>query len=422
MSEVTNHGARAHSRIGPSSMGRTLSCPGWVGFCADLKDKGSVFAREGTAAHMFCEHILSTGESCSDYLDGVVDISGDTAKQQFFKTGQGPKADREDCFEIDNEMVEGAELYVETIQTYLGEFVGDDSFEFEARLDMTHIHPLLFGTGDVLIYKAANRHLVVMDYKYGRGYAVEVEDNPQLLTYAVGAAHKLQNRGVDKVTLVVVQPRAFHRNGPVRVAEVTAAGLAEFVEVLRAGTARTEAEAPGFVAGEHCGFCPGAALCGTLRDKVVEITGASLGENGEMIMPVAEKMTPDELGTLVQNSAIVERWFKRAMQYGHDQALSGNLPTGTKLVEKRTFRKWIDADSVVEMFEILGYDESTYMSEPELLSPSKVEKALGRKESAKVLAGLVGKTGGGLVMALIDDPRKAKNPSDGDEFGAPAQD
>jgi hypothetical protein len=70
--------------------------------------------------------------------------------------------------------------------------------------------------------------ITVCDFKYGKNVAVEVEQNPQLIYYGLGAIFRemkaqkkkdlvkfIQDNNVH-VRLMIVQPRAEHEDGPVR--------------------------------------------------------------------------------------------------------------------------------------------------------------------------------------------------------------
>ena len=44
-----------HALLSPSSSSRWTMCPPSARLCADIEDKASVFAAEGTEAHTLCE-------------------------------------------------------------------------------------------------------------------------------------------------------------------------------------------------------------------------------------------------------------------------------------------------------------------------------------------------------------------------------
>ncbi|WP_318653834.1 DUF2800 domain-containing protein, partial [Acinetobacter baumannii] len=137
---------------------------GSVGMSEGQENKSTVFALEGTAAHEFNEFIITNGHDPRDWIGGLVDLQATGDELKFLRSGDNVEIDRERYFEIDEEMVEGCELTIETIEKYLSRVDGDELL-LETKLDMSWIHPKLFGTGDILIYKRRTKHLIVLDYK-----------------------------------------------------------------------------------------------------------------------------------------------------------------------------------------------------------------------------------------------------------------
>src|ERR1035437_7022059 len=119
-------------------------------------------------------------------------------------------------------------------------------------MDMTELVPGVFGTGDLIAYSQGEQKVTIVDLKYGRGVAVEVEENEQLLTYAMGVAQRYHNRGIKDVELVVVQPRAPHAAGPVRRWSTDVIGLYEHVTALQDGAVAADDPKAKLVAGDHC--------------------------------------------------------------------------------------------------------------------------------------------------------------------------
>jgi hypothetical protein len=425
------HGSRAHSKLGPSAAHRWLECPGSINATENIENKSTWFALEGTAAHEFVEFCLSTGRDPRDWIGGVVDLDGDTAPTKFRAKGVIAKEliDKERYFEIDEDMASAVEDVQELVAKYHKPDEGD-IIMLETRLDMTFVHPKLFGTGDIIIYKSSTKTLIVIDFKYGRGYAVDVLDNPQALTYAVGAV-KLVN-GVDKLILVIVQPRAFHADGPVRDAEYDLMDLDMFEGHLRMKALETDDPNAPRVAGEQCKFCPAAYKCKTLFDFVVDklpgiedidLTTDRL-QDGHF--PADRDLTADQMGTLIHNVKIIEGLLKRVMGHAHAEGMAGRLPTGTKMVDKRAYRKWANAAEVIAALDMAGIPESEFMTapEPELKSVTQLEKTLGKKVFDAITydevneVRLWNKNSTGYVLATLEDRRPAVALDKSAAFGA----
>lgn len=412
-----NHTERLHSEFGPSAMERILNCPGSVRAQRGWPDRPTSYAQHGTAAHMLCELVVENiGEvDPRDYAGGVVDLNQGTISKE---SDANPSPDDLYVFEIDDEMIDAVEMYRDTLMEWIE--VGVDEFDAEVRLDLTHIKAGAFGTSDALIYKPRTQHLIVGDFKFGRGHAVEVADNPQLMTYAVGALRRLHNRGVKRLTLLVVQPRAYHHDGPVRVYEVDVFDLDMFEDTLRDGAAATDDPNAPLVAGDWCFFCKNIG-CQTLERAVVDalsLDWAAWKAKGEGALREVTKMTSAELGKAIRNAGIINGYFRRIEKFAHDEALSGNVPDGTKIVEKQGRRKWIDSDVVVDKLTEAGFDESDIYAERKVKTPSALEKAVGKKQAKALgLFELAHSVSSGKTLTVIEDPRPSFSPATGDEFG-----
>lgn len=424
------HSGRAHSKLGPSAASRWMVCAGSVGLSEGQPNNSTVFALEGTAAHEFNEFCISNGHDPRDWIGGLVDLESVGDELKFHRDGGNLdiEVDRERYFEIDEEMVEGCELTTETIEKYFSRVDGDELL-LETRLDMSWIHPKLFGTGDILIYKRKTKELIVIDYKYGSGHVVEVNNNPQVRTYAVGAAKMFEKEGVESITSVIVQPRAFHRSGAVREETIEIFELYEFEAELAAAAKKTDDPNAEFVSGEHCKFCPAAWGCETLRAMVRDGLGVKKLRPGEEVtekhLPKLSDVTPAQLGRIVREAKIYEGWIRRALAHAHSEALDGRMPEGSKLVDKRAYRKFtISEDDIICTLDLEGISEDEYMKEPKLKTLTQLEKTVGKKKFVELFGAEKSedkawkKESSGYVLAPIEDDRPAAQISTGEAFGA----
>ena len=77
---------------------------------------------------------------------------------------------------------------------------------FEQHLDYSAYVPEGFETGDLVI--VADGALTVIDLKYGKGVAVDVERNPQMMLYGLGALELFDAiYDIDTVRMTIYQPR-----------------------------------------------------------------------------------------------------------------------------------------------------------------------------------------------------------------------
>ena len=405
------HSARAHARLAPSAAHRWMHCPGSVRLSDGMPNETSSFAAEGTAAHELCAAVLTEGGSAADRLGQYVDIK--TASIIDTPTDTD---DENRFFEITEEMADAVAMYVDHVKGLAG---ANSGLEVEQRLDMTHLHPGIFGTGDATVFDPVDRHLHVCDFKYGKGVAVDADDNPQLLLYAAGAARRLHNAQIEKLTMHIVQPRAPHPKGPIRSYEIDLLDLFEFEDTLAAAAAETDKPDAAVVAGDWCRFCPAQPVCPTVRAKRLAAAAEEFGDVGEPIaLAPPETLSDEKLGALLREADQIGNYVKAVQEYAHAQAMAGKMPAGFKLVAKRAVRKWRNDDEAKAKLLALAIEP---FEEPKLKSPAKVEGQFPGKNKAerqKAMADLVEAKSSGTNLVPVDDPRPAVVVGAANEFGA----
>ena len=405
------HSARAHARLAPSAAHRWMHCPGSVRLSDGMPNETSSFAAEGTAAHELCAAVLTEGGFVADRLGRYVDVK--TAK--IVDTPEDTD-DENRFFEITEEMADAVAMYVDHVKGLAG---ANSGLDVEQRLDMTHLHPGIFGTGDATVFDPVDRHLHVCDFKYGKGVAVDADDNPQLLLYAAGAARRLHNAQIEKLTMHIVQPRAPHPKGPIRSYEIDLLDLFEFEDTLAAAAAETDKPDAAVVAGDWCRFCPAQPVCPTVRAKRLAAAAEEFGDVGEPIaLAPPETLSDEKLGALLREADQIGNYVKAVQEYAHAQAMAGKMPAGFKLVAKRAVRKWRNDDEAKAKLLALAIEP---FEEPKLKSPAKVEGQFPGKNKAerqKAMADLVEAKSSGTNLVPVDDPRPAVAVGAANEFGA----
>lgn len=241
--------ALAHAFLPPSGAGAWVICALWPTMNQRYPElEEGVEAAEGTAAHFVFEELL--------YQRPVA--VGNVAPNGV---------------PVTLEMLEGADIYVEEVGRAYASLASVSHYQVEQRVAIPAVHPNNWGTPDTWIFghnpTTGRARLVVIDYKFGHGF-VEVFENWQLVDYASGILDQL---GVDggaddliDVEFVVVQPRSYHRDGPVRRWSTRASGLRPLVNKL-AGAAEA-AHMPNPKARpdpEACKHCPGRHACEALQ-------------------------------------------------------------------------------------------------------------------------------------------------------------
>lgn len=345
----------AHSTLGASSMYRWSACPGSVKACADLPNKSSSYADEGTNAHVIAA-------AC---LEAEVD-----AKFQIALLRSEAHLDVLATSETD--------AMADAVQVYLDHLANTrqagDIDHIEARFDLSSVHPGCFGTADHVRWRASEGLLIVTDYKHGAGIAVEVWNNPQLHYYALGALLQL-SYPARRVRMEIVQPRCEHPDGPIRSMEIDAIELLDFRTDLKNYAVATEqADAP-LRPGKHCQFCPAAKTfppCPALSQKRNEIARHDFS-------PVLS-YDPKQLSEALNSIPAVKAWIKSVDEFAYAEAEAGRCPPGYKLVAKRATRKWVDEEAAGGKLLTVAKNDDLY--DYSLKSPSQIEKLIGKKKFA----------------------------------------
>jgi Protein of unknown function (DUF2800) len=385
----------AHSKLGASSSDRWMNCPGSVRLSDGIPNEGSFYARQGTAAHALGEMCLRAGKDASDYLGQMLPVGGDQ-------------------FEVDLDMVEAVQTYLDLARDIVK---SGDEVEYEARFDLSHLYPGMFGTADLSVYKEKQQRLVIVDYKHGQGVAVEVKDNPQLKYYALGSAMRSHNRPLKEIEVIVVQPRCPHADGPVRRWTYSAMELLDWsADLVEAAERTANPDAP-LNPGEWCKFCPAAAVCPALRDHALKSAMADFAPTGEVVLSEPDTFNADTLAKVLHEVDVIEDWCRRVREHAHHEAEAGRIPPGFKLVPKRAVRRWKDEQQATAFLMAMGLTDEQLFKPKTLKSPAQVETAIGKKNKS-IISAHVEAISSGTVLAPLSDPRPAARPEAQSEFSA----
>ena len=369
MTEI-NHKDRAHALLSASSAHRWLACPSSAVAAEGYPQKETEFTIEGTLAHEIAEWVAS-GNS----------------KNTPFPKGQDDGVDRE--------MLECAHAYRDYIQEQ--HKTNDAHVLLERRVDFSPWVPDGFGTCDCIILQ--DDTMTIIDYKYGVGVPVSAKDNPQLKLYALGA---LNDYGfafdVTKIEMHIFQPRINN----VSVDTCTVDELMAWAEKVVKPTAAKAAQGKGgYCAGTHCRFCPHGGKCRTLSKVCTEFV-----ETHDLRVGVP-KLAPFEVAEVLAMEPVIALWLKKVKEQALNTMLSGGSVPGYKVVEgKLGNRKWTDEQQVAEALKGAGYGLED-ITETKLFSPAAMDKAIGKKKAAELLADLIDRSPGAPTIAPENDKRPA---------------
>lgn len=414
-----------HSLFSASASARWIRCPGSLALCEGLPNTSSSAAWRGTVIHALSEECLRHDTDPATYDELVV---------------EGIKV------EIDEEMIEIAEVYIEFVRGLPG------AKRYEVRSDYSHLlpdetpvtdqhgvavgtaKPTAFGTVDAMVL-APDGTVYVIDLKTGRGWVNPV-NNTQLGLYAAGIVRQLEEFFDEKITsiqLVIIQP-VLHKEPQVweptraELSRIEGDAMLAAMDALEARKTISNPLKPKWVneylhPSEYgCNFCPAASFCPALEKMATDIIPAA--DVSEFDMPnFLEAQTPDQINARFAKLAIVSLWSDAVAAEMMRRVTRGDQGLSQKLVAGREGnRKFSDDEKTIAKLKELGVPESAFMSEPSLRTPPQVEKELKRLKRAKdmdALADCISRSPAKPTMAHKDDPRPAWSEAAGaDEFDA----
>ena len=366
-----------HAFLSASSSHRWLACPPSALLCAKEADQSSAYAKQGSDAHELCEYLLLKA------------------------LGHDPPDPTENLDYYDAEMLSCAEGYRDFVMEQVEEarkLSADTLICVEQRLDYSRWVENGFGTGDCVI--VADDLLHVIDYKYGLGVLVSAsgEDgtgNSQLKCYALGALDTFGDLyDIRRIKLSIYQPRREN----VDTFEMKVEDLLHWADDVLSPIAKLAFTGDGeFCAGDHCVFCKVKATCRARADYNMELA------KYEFEKPAM--LNDEEIASILPMIDSLVSWATDIKEFALQQALSGTVYEGYKVVEGRSNRKYSDETAVARIVQEAGYDPF----EKKLLGVTAMQRQLGKKRFQELLGGLLYKPPGKPVLVPTSDSRPEMN-------------
>ena len=366
-----------HAFLSASSSHRWLACPPSALLCAKEADQSSAYAKQGSDAHELCEYLLLKA------------------------LGHDPPDPTENLDYYDAEMLSCAEGYRDFVMEQVEEarkLSADPLICVEQRLDYSRWVENGFGTGDCVI--VADDLLHVIDYKYGLGVLVSAsgEDgtgNSQLKCYALGALDTFGDLyDIRRIKLSIYQPRREN----VDTFEMKVEDLLRWADDILSPIAKLAFTGDGeFCAGDHCVFCKVKATCRARADYNMELA------KYEFEKPAM--LNDEEIASILPMIDSLVSWATDIKEFALQQALSGTVYEGYKVVEGRSNRKYSDETAVARIVQEAGYDPF----EKKLLGVTAMQRQLGKKKFQELLGGLLYKPPGKPVLVPTSDSRPEFN-------------
>lgn len=408
-----------HAKKSPSSSKRWMTCAGSNNLIDKLIEDGAIpedstskYAAEGTVAHDLGEICLRDGVHPSKFLGEKREADGFT-------------------FTVNQNMLDAVEVYVNYINDQIHDALVQADIDLEMHLEVwcslssLGVIGMDGGTTDCMLINREHEVIENIDYKHGAGVPVDVIGNTQTMMYSVGALLKLQEEGVDisnwQVYNTIVQPRAAHRDGPIRTESMSATELLEWSEetLIPAGHACDEEDAPLVPSDEGCRFCPAAGSCTALYEKTQMVAISDFEDDSfpdPRIMTKEQKIiVMDHIDVIRSYLVAVENQVKLEMDGG-----SNDYEGKYKLVRKTAHRKFTEDAFDEDFSPLLDHmePEEMYTKKPKGIGDiEKVLKKKFREEGYKgkgldqivgdVMSDVTIKPEGDIVVAPMSDKRSA---------------
>jgi hypothetical protein len=355
-----------HSNIvGGSTAKRVMNCPGSVALVQKMPPQPSnKYADEGTLLHNVIAEI----------------VMSDKHPEEFLHTKYNDQILTLDL--IDNKLVP-ALAALDVIDPNK-----EMEIEAETRVSFGDLLPDVFGSTDLI--GRIGKRAVVLDWKFGDGVAVEVEENPQLMFYAAAAMRTEETKwafdGVEEIEMVIVQPPQVKRwvTTPARIAQFEK-DLVKAVKLAQQPNAELKI-------GDHCRWCAAKPICPQMTGAVDRALKTSI-----------DGLDAPTISAYLKNADMLEQWITDLRALALQMLDSGARLPDYKLVAKRAIRQWTDEDKAKVALFAYGLTESEVL-ETSIISPAKAEKALKKRKQA-LPDDLVVAISSGNTLASADDPR-----------------
>ena len=299
---------------------------------------------EGTAAHWCFEQMFA----------GVMPEVGATAPNGVL---------------ITDEMLDGAELFVDTVRSMVPEGV---RLYVEDKLMMhTVIHEANWGTPDVFAIAPDRTVVWLLDYKFGHRYVEEFE-NWQCIDYVAGIyqAH-LPSGGLPDSTVVhitIVQPRVFNRGSPARTWTTTIGALKPYWQRLAAAAPMAMCDEAPCVVGDWCEHCNGRHACEALQRTALAATEQAYSSIPLVLPPLAAAR---ELRAMQRAANMLEARVTGLQQQLLDLCRRGTDVPGFGIERAQGRQRWIrPIPEVIALGSMFGLD----VSKPGVITPKQSVK------------------------------------------------
>lgn len=362
--------------VGGSTASRRIGCPSSYRLeqLVPKDDRGSEYAREGTALHELMAMTLRDGVEPTDMLPYTF-TSAD---------GSWSFTVNRDLWDAKGEPALAAfDAYCMKAEQEIGD---DMRLLVERRVQMPGIAGA-FGTSDII--GRCGDEIFVMDWKFGYK-PVFAEENKQLMFYAAGALHTEADwvgpvSPDTPVTLCIIQPLNADQGHDIVQEWTTDVGrLSVYADELEAAVAEAQQPDARIAKGSWCDF----ARCKTVCPLYLNAVGA-LGQKLEALKArqAASNGSPDDrlewgqrYAELLELAALAEPLVAEIHGQAHAYAEQGSAIPGWGLEAKRAgARSWAVEERLLKLWFKKYRIKMSDWTERKLRSPAQIEKLIKAK-------------------------------------------
>lgn len=385
--------SNTHAKLSPSGASRWLTCAGSVALIDKAKPavyEASIYASEGTVAHEIGELVLKKERELSSFLGEEMQADG-------FK------------IVVSQEMLDAVGVYVDYCNTKQKEFGSRMRVEVKSSLKHLRVPGLDGGTADCVLINKENLTIEVIDYKHGAGETVEVQENWQLMQYALGVLYVTDICVWDNwtVEMTIVQPRVFHPAGSVHTAILQSEELIAWQnDILIPGAKATHVKnAPLVPSKAGCRWCPVKGDCPKIYEVVQEVAVKEFNA-----LPNPELLTAFQKIKILDNAKLLTNFVGDVKKQVQAEITAGNTEYSDayKLVRARKQRKFTAEAKDLDFSNLHTHLTHDEIFKTEMRGLGEIEKALKAKigkEFKAIMEPLTETPEGGVVLAAFTDKR-----------------
>lgn len=417
------HADRTHSLYSASASSRWLKCYGSIQRAAGMPPGlVSGYAEDGTEAHELLEYALIeeyTSAHEAKIMSGIEWTHRHDSEESRLQSVQDALDHIHDL--LDAYASPDLVVYLETQFTF-----------------PTHDGDDCGGTSDVTIFVPDLDICVVADFKHGSGVAVDATENTQAMMYAVGSRQELRrnglcNSGKTLYRLMILQPRAFHRDGAMREWTCNDDKLDQFIGEVNFAISKTKERNPIIKPGTWCRWCPAVSACPEAEKHKMQAVLPTYNDMNTLRqtgLPVVADLSMERIAEILDMSDAVEEWLTAVKSQAVMLARQGVVIPGRKLVMAQAKSKWYARDEndqrviAAHLAAISGMPAEVFIR-PKLVTITEAKNTVKQaiydrvgsknaraqiEEANKAMAPLTTRdTSGNVVLVSRDDKRPELN-------------